>query len=172
MRTALKLKRMDYAGAVGFLAYSWSAVVTPICLLAMAKDLNFTLAGGGAIDAVRTLLVLIVLLASGFAAARWGKVVVLGVGSLVLAAGMFLYALAPVHVAILGAMVLVGTGGGLLEGLINPLVQDSHPKDSGRYLNFVNGFWSVGVLSSVLIVGELLTRGVSWLGDSRAAPGS
>jgi fucose permease len=59
-------------------------------------------------------------------------------------------------------MVFVGVGSGILEGLINPLVQETHPRDSGRYLNFVNAFWSIGVLSSVLLAGELLTRGVSW----------
>jgi len=46
--------------------------------------------------------------------------------------------------------------------LLNPLVQDEHPTDSGRYLNIVNAFFSVGVLVSVLVVGDLLTRGVSW----------
>ena len=57
---------------------------------------------------------------------------------------------------------LVGLGGGILEALINPLVQDEHPSDSGRYLNIVNAFFSVGVLISVLVVGDLLTREVSW----------
>ena len=162
MRAGLKLKRMDYAGACGFLAYSASAVVTPICLLRMADDLSFSLAGGGGIEAVRTLLILVVLIMSGFAAARWGKPIVLAVGSAILAVGMFAYATAPLYSVVLMAMVLVGLGSGILEGLINPLVQDAHPQDSGRYLNFVNAFWSIGVLASVLVVGELLTRGVSW----------
>ncbi|MFW5744868.1 MAG: MFS transporter, partial [Spirochaetota bacterium] len=40
--------------------------------------------------------------------------------------------------------------------------QDAHADDSGRYLNIVNAFFSVGVLTSVIVVGDLLTRGVSW----------
>jgi fucose permease len=63
---------------------------------------------------------------------------------------------------VLAAAVLVGLGGGVFEALLNPLVQDAHPEDSGRYLNITNAFFSVGILVSVLAVGELLTRGVSW----------
>ena len=157
-----KLERMDFAAILGFLAYSSSAIVTPICLLELGKDLSFSLAGGGGIEAVRTSVMLVILVASGFAAAKWGKAAILALGSLVLAAGMFAYALAPVYSIVLMAMIFVGLGGGIIEGLVNPLVQDSHPQDSGRYLNFVNAFWSVGVLSSVIVVGDLLTRGVSW----------
>jgi len=43
-----------------------------------------------------------------------------------------------------------------------PLVQELHPKDSGRYLNLTNAFWSVGILITVLGSGELLSREVSW----------
>jgi fucose permease len=46
--------------------------------------------------------------------------------------------------------------------LINPLVQDLHPRDSGRYLNVTNAFFSMGVLITVLSVGELLTLGLPW----------
>jgi fucose permease len=158
----IRLKKLDIAGAAGFLAYSSSAVITPICLLELASDLDFSLAGGGGIEAVRTFLILVILLAGGFAAARWGKSKVMALGSLVLAGGMLAYSFAPVYGVVLAAMVFVGVGGGILEGLINPLVQEMHPKDSGRYLNIVNAFWSIGVMSSMLLVGDLLTRGVSW----------
>jgi fucose permease len=137
-------------------------VVTPVCLLILAEELDFSLTGGGGIEVARTTLLLAVLLISGLAAARWGKVRVLGCGSLILATGMLAYAVAPTYGVVLLAAGMLGVGGGVLEALINPLVQDLHPDDSGRYLNLVNGFWSVGVLTTVLVVGELLTRGVSW----------
>ena len=162
MATPLKLDRLDYAGALGFFAYASSVVVTPIVLLALARDLDFGLAQGGGIEAVRAGFLMAILVASGFAAARWGKIPVLTVGSFVLGGGMILYAVAPLYAVVLLAMILVGLGSGLLEGLINPLVQDVHPNDSGRYLNIVNAFFSIGVLASVLVVGELLTRGASW----------
>src|SRR5690606_35900183 len=46
--------------------------------------------------------------------------------------------------------------------LINPLVQELHPEDSGRYLNLINAFWSIGVLLTMLGTGDALSREVSW----------
>ncbi len=156
------IDKLDYAGAFGFFVYASSVVVTPIILLALAHDLNFGLAEGGGIEAIRAGFLMAILVASGFAAARWGKIPVLAVGSFVLGGGLVLYALAPAYVVVLLGMILVGLGSGLLEALINPLIQDVHPDDSGRYLNIVNAFFSVGVLVAVLVVGELLTRGINW----------
>ena len=154
--------RLDYASAVGFLAFSSSTMVTPVCLLALAEDLDFTLTGGGGIEAMRTIMLVAVLLFSGIAAARWGKVRILGYGSLVLAVGMLAYAVAPTYGVVLLAAAVLGFGNGIVEALINPLVQDLHPGDSGRYLSLVNAAWPIGVMTTVLVVGELLTRGVSW----------
>ncbi len=158
----LKMTSMDVASSASLMAYSASAVATPICLLVLSRELNLNLAEGGGIEATRAILLVAVLLISGIAASRWGKTTVMNVGGFILAAGLFSYALAPSYILILGSMVLVGLGGGLLEALINPLVQDLHRGDSGRYLNIVNAFWSIGVLTTVLIVGELLTWEISW----------
>ena len=43
-------------------------------------------------------------------------------------------------------------------------VQDLHPEEAGRYINFTHALWSVGVLVTVLCSGALLTLGVSWRG--------
>jgi fucose permease len=162
MKSRIRLDRADFAGAMGLLAYSSSAIITPICLLALMKELDFSLAGGGALEAVRSFVILVVLVASGFAAARWGLAAVLAFGSLLLAAGMAAYAVAPAYAVVVVAMAAVGVGGGVIEALVTPLVQDQHPTDSGRHLNIVHAFWSIGVMVTVLVAGELLTRGVSW----------
>ena len=158
----LHLLPLDYAAAAAMLAYAASAVVTPICLVILARELSLNLTEGGGLEAVRSGFVLLILLVSGFAAARWGKARSLGVSALFLGAGLFIYALAPNYAMVLLAMALLGLGSGVIEGLVNPLVQDLHPGDSGRYLNFTNGFWSVGVMATVLFSGELLTHQVSW----------
>lgn len=160
----LRFHGLDYASSVGILTYAASATVTPICLVILARELSFTLVAGGGIEVVRSALLLLALLGSGFASARWGKPVSLGVSCAFLGGGMLLYSVAPAYGTILLGVMLLGLGGGILEGLINPLVRDLHPDDSGRYLNLVNGFWSVGVLLTMLVSGELLTRDVSWRG--------
>jgi len=158
----IKMTTMDIAASATLLAYSASAVATPICLLILSRELNLNLTEGGSIEATRAVLLVLVLLFSGFAAAKWGKTAVMTAGCFTLSAGLLCYGLAPSYALILCAMILVGLGGGLIEALVNPLVQDLHPGDSGRYLNVVNAFWSIGVLTTVLIVGDLLTREVSW----------
>jgi fucose permease len=158
----LKLTRLDFVAALGMFTYASSVVITPIVLLRIAEDLVFGLAEGGGIEAVRAGFLLAILIASGFAAARFGKTRSLAAGGMILAVGLFGYAVAPNYWVVLAAVVLVGLGGGILEALLNPLVQDEHPEDSGRYLNLVNAFFSVGIVTAVLIVGDLLTRGVSW----------
>lgn len=161
-RSRLTFGALDGAVVSSFLAYSSSATITPICLVVIARELSFTLLAGGTIEAVRSTLILVTLVTSGFLAARFGKAKALGVSSLVLGVGLLAYAAAPSYGVILLAGALLGVGGGVIEALINPLVQDLHPEDSGRYLNIANGFWSVGVFTTMILGGELLTRGVSW----------
>lgn len=156
------MKRADVVASLGMFTYASSIVVTPIILIRLAEELDFGLAAGGGIEAVRAGFLLAVLVASGVAASRLGKAHSLAIGGILLAAGLFAYAVAPAYALVLAAVVLVGIGGGVFEGLLNPLVQDAHPTDSGRYLNITNAFFSVGILVSVLVVGDLLTRGVGW----------
>ena len=158
----LQFKSVDYAAAAGFIAYSASAMITPICLVVIARELGFSLTGGGALEVARSLPIVLTLLLSGFLAGRFGKVLSIGGSLLVVGAGLMLYAIAPTYGVIVIAAGLMGAGGGVVEGLLNPLVQEAHPTDPGRYLNIVNAFWSIGVLLTALVGGELLSIGVPW----------
>ncbi|TVR44734.1 MAG: MFS transporter [Planctomycetota bacterium] len=157
-----RMRPLDWANALGFCVYASSAAITPITLLVLAQELQFSLAFAGTLEVARSLLIVVSLLASGFLAGRLGKARSLGFASLVLALGLFAYAVAPSVGLVLLALAVAGAGGGVIEGLINPLVQDQHPLRSGRYLNIVNGFWSVGVVLTMIGGGELLTREVPW----------
>ena len=158
----LRLSSMDIAASLSLMVYAASAVATPICLLVLSRELGLNLTQGGGIEATRAVLLVGVLLASGTAASRWGKTAVLHVGGFTLAAGLVCFGLAPSYAAVLLAMVAVGLGGGILEALLNPLVQDLHPHDSGKYLNLTNAFWPIGLLTTVLVAGEVLTFGGGW----------
>jgi fucose permease len=161
-RTTRKWGPLDTANAVAFLSYSSSVTVTPICLVILAREFQFSLTQAGLLEVMRSVLLVVLLLASAFLAGRWGKVRCLGVGAILIGAGMILYAAAPGYWFLAMALTLVGIGGGLKEALINPLIQELHPNNSGKYLNTLNGFWSIGVLMTMLIGGDLLTRGLSW----------
>ena len=153
---------LDCAAALGMFVYAASVVATPIILLEIAAEMGFGLAGGGGIEALRAAFLLAILVLSGVLAARLGKVLCLAAGAAILALGLFVYAFSPSYAVVLVAIALVGLGGGVLEALMNPLVQEQHPQDSARYLNILNAFFSFGVCASVLLTGDLLTRGVSW----------
>lgn len=158
----LRFYPLDYASMVGFLAYSSSVTATPICLVAISRELSLSLSQAGGLEAVRGILIMGTLLLSGFIGARLGKVRALGWSSLLLGVGMIGYSLAPGYGALLIALSLLGLGGGVVEAMINPLVQELHPEDSGRYLNLTNAFWSIGVLVTMLVTGDLLSRHISW----------
>lgn len=161
-KVPLRFYPLDYASMVGFLAYASTMTATPICLVAISRELSLSLSQAGGLEAMRGILIVVTLLFSGFIGAKFGKVRALGWSSLVLGAGMVCYSVAPGYGALLLALAFMGLGGGVVEALINPLVQELHPKDSGRYLNLTNAFWSVGILITVLGSGELLSRQVSW----------
>jgi fucose permease len=157
-----RLHPLDLLGGATLAIYAASAVLKPICLLHMARELDFSLTGGGTMEVVRNAGVLSLIVASGFLAARWGKERCLAVSCVLLGLSLISLALAPNFALLLVGMALLGLGAGAIEGLVNPLIQELHPEDSGRYLNLVNGCWSVGVVVASLALGLLLAHGVTW----------
>lgn len=153
---------LDAAASLGFLGYASSATVTPIVLVTLGRDLGFGLVGGGSLEAARSALIFLTLLGSGFIAAHFGKARALGLGLLMLAGGMGLYSLASAYWMVAVALGLAGIAGGVVEALINPLVEEQHRDDAGRYLSLINGFWSVGVLGTMVLGGDVLTRTGAW----------
>jgi MFS family permease len=163
----MRFGRFDYAAFMTFFAYASGSVVIPVALVSLARELDFSLeaggmTAGGALPLGRTLPIVISMLLCGFIAGRWGKARSFGCSVLLMALGMGICAVAPAYSVLLLALVLAGFGEGMIEGLATPLVQDLHPNEPGRYINFTHAFWSVGVLVTVLVSGALLSLGVSW----------
>ena len=159
--------RFDVAAFASFFSYAAGSVVVPVALVSLAKELGFPLAAGGmaaggALHLGRTLLMVASLLACGFVAGRWGKRRTFGWSALLMGLGMAACAVAPAYSVLLVALMVAGVGEGAIEGLSTPFVQDLHTDEPGRYINFTHGFWSIGVLVTVLASGALLSLGVSW----------
>jgi len=113
-------------------------------------------------EIARTFLVVLVLLIAGFSAHKWGKKRFITSGHYVLAAGLLMASLSQNYPMLIASLMIIGIGGGFLEALMNPLVVDIHADDSGKYLNITNAFYPIGVMTSALLFGELLTLGYSW----------
>ncbi len=162
MSGKLSFRKLDFACSLAFLSYAGSAVFLPVCLVVLIEEFQTGFAMGGTLEVVRTSALVLSLVASGFIAARLGKVSSLAAGLVSIGVGMLLFSVAPSLTPLMFSAFLMGLGAGIVEALVNPVVQDQHPEGSGRYLNFVNAFWSVGVLLSTLITGDLLHRELSW----------
>ncbi len=159
--------RYDYAAFLTFASYAMCSIVIPMCLVPLARDLNFPLdqggmGMGGAIQLGRSIPMTIMLVLCGFIGARWGNRISVGVAVLFMAAGILLASGSPGYWFLFAALTIAGLGEGVLEGLATPLVNDLHEEEAGRYINFTHSFWSIGVLATVLVSGALLYWGVSW----------
>ena len=158
-----KLRDRTYRASCASLGiYSASVIALPICLVAISKELGFSLTQSGALGLFASVVQFVMLISSSFFAARFGKIRVIRGGLVVLAAGLVLFILSKswIHAALL--MLVIGAGSALLDALLTPIVEDLYPKDDGSKMNLLHAFWPVGTLVSVLLLGQLLTIGVSW----------
>ena len=158
----MNFNKKDAALSMAFMVYAATVVLVPISLLKMSEELSFTLSGGGALEAGRTILLLFTLIISSKAASVIGKGRTIALGLIITSASLILAGISHTYWGIMSLMFIIGFGTGFAEALINPLVHDNHPADSSKYLNIVNAFFSLGVVTAVLISGFLLTIGVSW----------
>ncbi len=158
----MKITKLDIASWAGFMVFSTSGVVTPICLPEIMKALSTSLSEGGSMETARTVIMMTVLVLSGILAQKWGKKFFLTGGQYLLAVGLLMASMANNYITFTASLMIMGIGGGVMEALISPLVVDLHPDDSGRYMNVTHAFYPIGVVVSALLFGELLTLGMSW----------
>jgi MFS family permease len=159
--------RYDYAAFMSFFTYASGSMIVPVALVSLARELGFSLeaggmSAGGALAVGRSAAIVAMMLLCGFLAGRWGKRRVFGAAIVLTGIGLGLCAAAPVYSVLFVSLMVVGLGEGVIEGLATPFVQDLHPAEPGRYINFAHAFWPIGVLVTVLVSGVLLTLGVSW----------
>lgn len=150
------------ASQASLFIYSASAILLPVSLVTISEELGFTLTQGGSLGFLTSIEQFFVLIASSFAAARFGKIRVLRAGLLTLAAGLLLFVLSGSWLAAMAFMLVIGLGNGLLEALLTPIVEDLYPNDNGSKMNLLHAFWPVGTCVAVLLFGQLLSIGVAW----------
>jgi len=87
---------------------------------------------------------------------RFGYRGFLALCSLLVAVSFFLFTLAPTYSFLVAAAVLLGIGGGGLNGGANALTSDLNPKSRSAALNFLGIFFGFGALLIPLLIGTLL----------------
>lgn len=163
----LSLGRYDYAAYSAYAMYSVASLVIPLMIVAIGRDLDFPIDGGGmssggVLHIIRSCAMLITLLLCGWISSFAGKRISLGVSIILIGGGIFCCAVAPAYWFLIPCLLIAGMGEGVSEGLLTPFVQDVHPDAPERYVNIAHSFWSVGIVIAVLAAGGLLTLGVNW----------
>ena len=156
------INKTDRAAMTTMFFFSSSATIVPISLVKITEDLSISLTQIGILNFIASIELFAALLFSCYIASRLGKIKVIRSGLLIVASGLFFASLSQNFWHILIVFMFTGLGSGLLEGVITPMVEDLHPNDQGKKMNLVHAFWPIGVCATLLIVGELLSRGVSW----------
>ena len=156
------VKRIDRAAFASMFLYASAANALPICYVMIARDLGFSLTQAGLLGFITSFEQFFVMIFSCFVAARFGKIKVLKTALLIIGVGLLSFSFTSSYSTTIALMLLTGLGNALIEALITPLVEDLHPQDSGSRMNLLHAFWPIGVLVSVLLIGELLSRDVSW----------
>lgn len=166
-RAPLKFGRYDYAGFSAFTMYSVCSLAIPLMIVAMGKSLNFPLddggmAAGGVLHMVRSIFMIFSLLVSGIVTAKFGKRITVGSSLIFFGTGILCCAFTTQYWMLIPCLVFAGLGEGICEGILTPFIQDMHSDAPERYVNIGHSFWSVGIAAAVVLVGGLLTCGVSW----------
>ncbi len=149
-------------GCLCFLLIGWTGLLVPSLIRSIEHDFNQTDAGLGIFYFVNAVAYASGSLGGGIVTERFGRKAVLALAAAILILGLVLIGSVPVWAIVLLAAVPAGLGAGAIDGGTNGMILDLFPTSRGRALNTLHLFFSVGALSSPLIVGRLVEAGIAW----------
>lgn len=160
----LHIFRGDYASWMGYAGYASGSVIIPMLLVTMSGELKFDLASGGALHLIRSTVMIVSMVLSGWAASLFGKQRTLGTSMVLIASGLLICSFASAYWMLAGAIVLIGLGNGFFESLATGFTQDLHAgeKNPGRYINITHSFWPLGILLTAIGSGIWQEYGCPW----------
>ncbi|MFV0321228.1 MAG: MFS transporter [Alphaproteobacteria bacterium] len=153
---------LDYISWCSFMSFSVSSVIIGLCLPEISNELNLNSVEGGLTESLRNFALMFGLLIFAIFATTIGKKIFSFNGQYLLALGLLCASFAPSYPLLLVSLIFIGFGGGIIEGVINPLIVDLHPNNTNKYVNIANAFFPVGVVIAAIIFGQLLYMDVSW----------
>ncbi len=149
-------------GCVTFVLIGWSGLLVPSLIRSIERDFGQSDAGLGIFYLLYGLAYATGSLGGGVVTERLGRRRVLALAAIAHGAGIATLGIVPAWDVVLLAALPAGLGAGALDGGGNGLILDLYPASRGRALNALHLFFSIGALSSPLVVGRLVDAGVAW----------
>ncbi|HEY2017655.1 MAG TPA: MFS transporter [Bryobacteraceae bacterium] len=159
-RTEARVALLSWAAYAGMFVFGIVMALLGAILPSLAGRLQFETADIGTLFLVMNGAMLAASLVLGLAMDRFGMKPPLAVGPLLVAGALIIVVRATAFADLLPAVVLLGIGGGALNGATNTLVADLH-EDQGRKsaaLNVLGVFFGFGALFLPFTIGALLAR--------------
>lgn len=150
------------ASYASFILIGWSGLFVPSLLRILQADFHRS----DAEFAVAYLLIAVLFaagaLSSGLIAGRVGRGAVSAAGTLLIAGGFALEAVAPEWPVFLVGAALTGGGCGVTDAIGSSVIMDLATSESGSDLNRLHVFYSVGALAAPIAIGVLVSLGLQW----------
>jgi fucose permease len=144
------------------LLLGWTGLLVPSLIRSIERDFGQTDAGIGIYYLFYAISYASGSLGGGVVTERIGRRRVLAFAALAHGIGIATLGFMPAWGIVLVSTIPAGLGAGALDGGANGLILDLYPGSRGRALNTLHLFFSIGALTSPLVVGQLVGAGVPW----------
>ena len=151
-------RRLEAAAYAGMFVFGMVMALLGAILPLIATRLKIDLARAGSLFGALSGSMLVSGFGVGPVMDRYGKKIPMIAGPLLTAAAVFLLAEAGTYETLMGAVLLLGFGGGFINNVTNALVSDLYddPRRKGAALNLLGTMFGVGALALPFAIGRLL----------------
>lgn len=150
------VKGITAAILVTSFAYAFANSITSVLINEIVDSFSLTGAAQGLLSSMLSLGQMVAFLLNPLFQGRIRKMTMLLFSGLLQVVVLAASGFAPTFVLFALAMVILGMGGGWLDGGINSCMIDIHPDDNPRYLGQLHGIYGIGSLLAPLAIQWLL----------------
>jgi len=150
------VRSLMYSAWAGIFVFGIVMAILGAILPSLFERIHFSKSEAGNLFFFMNLAMLGMSVVFGPVVDRFGYRIFLALCSLLVAASFFLFTLAPTYALLVAAAVLLGVGGGGLNGGSNALTSDLNPENRSAALNLLGIFFGFGALLIPFLIGTLL----------------
>lgn len=150
------------ASAFNFVVYAITSISLSISLVHIKTELGLSLTESASFSLISSIEQSIILLLTPMLASKYPKVRVLKLSLFILMGGVVSFAFSFNYTTAMLSILFMGMGTALQEALLTPIVSDLYPENVNAKMNVMHAFWPLGIFGSFLLIGYLLSVGVSW----------